>query len=125
MQATTNRRKVISQALNLIAFQILWFGFALTIHHSMKFFRELPIAGPLMVALFGPIIYLEGEKLDAVIIVDYFLLTLIISAWILLFHLFRTIFLRFDDQLSIHTIIPEQWVDQSQSNTLNEYTPHD
>ena len=40
----------------------------------MKFFRELPIAGPLMVALFGPITYLEGENLDAVIIVDYFLL---------------------------------------------------
>ena len=77
-----------------------------------------------MVGLFGPI-YLEGENLDAFIIVDYCLLTLIISAWVLLFHLSGTIFLRFDDQLSMHSAIPEQRVDQGQGHTLNEYTHHD
>ncbi len=124
MQATTNRRKVIFQSQNFIIFQIPGLGFALTTHHPMKFFRDLPIARPLMVGLFGPI-YLEDENLDAFIIVNYYLLTLIISAWVLLFHLSRTIFLQFDDQLSMHSAIPEQRVDQGQSYTINEYTHHD
>lgn len=80
----------------------LWFGFALTINHSMRFFRDLPIIGPLTVGLFGPITYLAGEKLGAVEIVDYFLLALIIPAWIFLFHFLKTLSLKVDERLSIH-----------------------
>ena len=80
----------------------LWFGFALTINHSMKFFRDSPIIGPLIVGFFGPITYLAGNKLGAVIVMDYFLLVLIIPTWIFLFHFLRTLSLKVDKQQSIH-----------------------
>lgn len=103
----------------------LWFGFALTINHSMKFFRDLPIAGPFAVGLFGPITYLAGEKLEAVMILDYFLLTLIIPTWMLLFHLLRTISRRIDDQLLLHDSKSKLSMDHDESNTLKECTYHD
>ena len=67
----------------------LWFGFALTINHSMKFFRDLTIVGPLIVGLFGPLTYLAGQRLGAVTIENYYLLLLIIPCWIGLFQLLK------------------------------------
>ena len=67
----------------------LWLGFALTINHSMKFFRDLTIVGPLIVGLFGPLTYLAGQRLGAVTIENYYLLLLIIPCWIGLFQLLK------------------------------------
>jgi hypothetical protein len=67
----------------------LWFGFALTINHSMKFFRDLTIVGPLIVGLFGPLTYLAGQRLGAVTIENYYFLLLIIPCWIGLFQLLK------------------------------------
>lgn len=63
----------------------LWFGLGLTINHSMRWFRDQKILGPLIVGAFGPVTYLTGQSLGAVEVVTPWLLPLVSAAWIVFF----------------------------------------
>ena len=63
----------------------LWFGVGLTLNHSMSWFRDRRVLGPIIVGLFGPITYFSGERLGAVEVERSLLLGLIALAWCALF----------------------------------------
>lgn len=63
----------------------LWFGVGLTLNHSMSWFRDRRLLGPLIVGLFGPITYFSGERLGAVEVERSLLLGLIAVSWCCLF----------------------------------------
>lgn len=63
----------------------LWYGLALTINHSMAFFRDQRWLGPIIVGLFAPVTYLTGERFGAVTVLDLGLTSLICVSWFVLF----------------------------------------
>ena len=64
---------------------ILWFGFGLSINHSLKFFRDLKWLGAVIVGAFGPVTYLSAEQFGAVTVNHPFQLLWVTITWIFLF----------------------------------------
>ena len=64
----------------------LWYGLGLTVNHSLSWFRDRPILGPLVVGLFAPLTYLTGERFGAVTVVDLELTAVIALSWVPLFY---------------------------------------
>ena len=64
---------------------LLWIGFALTINHSMSWFRDRRVLGPLIVGVFAPITYLAGARFGAVEVLNTPGLVVISIAWAGLF----------------------------------------
>lgn len=65
---------------------LLWLGLALTVHHSLVFFRERPLVGAVAVMLTAPVSYLAGERLGAVIVPHPLSLGYISLTWGLFFY---------------------------------------
>lgn len=61
---------------------LLWFGMGLTVNHSLRFFRDRDWLGPLIVGIFGPVTYLAGERLGAVVVLSVPKLALIAVVWV-------------------------------------------
>jgi hypothetical protein len=65
---------------------VLWLGFGLTINHSLAWFRDKRLLGPLIVGACAPITYLAGQRFGAVSIDNAVLLSLVSAAWMILFY---------------------------------------
>ena len=65
----------------------LWFGLGLTINHSLKWFRDQRVLGPIVVGAFGPVTYFTGQSLGAATILEPTLLPLISITWAAFFYL--------------------------------------
>ena len=63
----------------------LWYGLGLTINHSLAWFRDRTVLGPLLVGLFAPVTYLTGEQFGAVEVVDLEMTAVIAASWAVLF----------------------------------------
>ncbi len=63
----------------------LWMGVALTIDHSMQFFRDRPVIGATLAGGVAPLTYLTGERLGGVDVPQTAGLALIACAWFVLF----------------------------------------
>ena len=66
---------------------LMWIAVALTINHSLVFLRDRPLLGALVVALFGPVAYIGGDKLGAVQVPELSALWMVSLSWGLLFWL--------------------------------------
>lgn len=66
---------------------LMWIGVALTINHSLVMLRDRPLLGAIVVALFGPVAYIGGHKLGAVIVPEFSSLWMVGLSWGLLFGL--------------------------------------
>ncbi len=64
---------------------VLWLGLGLTINHSMAWFRDRTVLGPLIVGGFAPVTYFTGEKLGAVAVTNPPALAFVSIAWCALF----------------------------------------
>ena len=64
---------------------ILWFGFGLSLNHSLKFFRDLNWLGAVIVGAFGPVTYFTAERFGVVNIVSPIQLLWVTMTWIVLF----------------------------------------
>ena len=64
---------------------VLWLGLGLTINHSMSWFRDRRVLGPLIVGAFAPVTYFTGQRFDAVAVEATYSLVLISVSWALLF----------------------------------------
>lgn len=64
---------------------ILWFGFGLSLNHSLRFFRDLNWLGAFIVGAFGPVTYFTAERFGAVAIQSPLQLLWVTATWILLF----------------------------------------
>lgn len=65
---------------------LMWLAVALTINHSLAFFRDRPLLGALAVLGAAPLSYLAGERLGAVNIPHPQLLLVIALTWAALFY---------------------------------------
>jgi hypothetical protein len=65
---------------------LLWLSLALSINHSLAFFRDRPLVGAVAVMLTAPLSYLAGERLGAVLVPDVMRLGWISLAWGVLFY---------------------------------------
>lgn len=63
----------------------LWYGLGLTINHSLSWFRDRTLLGPLIVGLFAPLSYFAGERLGAVSVLEPQMTPIISLSWIALF----------------------------------------
>ncbi len=66
---------------------LMWIGVALTINHSLVFLRDRPLLGALVVALFGPLSYVGGDKIGAVVVPQLQSLWMVSLSWGLVFGL--------------------------------------
>ena len=64
---------------------VLWFGFGLSLNHSLKFFRDLNWFGAIIVGAFGPVTYFTAETFGVVSIVNPLQLLWVTVTWIALF----------------------------------------
>lgn len=64
---------------------ILWFGFGLSLNHSLKFFRDLNWIGAVIVGAFGPVTYFTAERFGVVTIENPMQLVWVTITWIALF----------------------------------------
>lgn len=60
---------------------MLWFGFALTLNHSIQFFVNKPLLGTAFGLIGGPLSYFGAARLGAVSIVDWIALIVIGLLW--------------------------------------------
>ncbi len=65
---------------------VLWLGFGLTINHSLSWFRDKRLLGPIIVGAWAPVTYLAGQRFGAVSIDNVLLLALVSAAWMILFY---------------------------------------
>lgn len=65
---------------------LMWLAVALTINHSLEFFRDRPLLGAAAVFCAAPLSYLAGERLGAVIVPDPILLVAVSTTWAVLFY---------------------------------------
>jgi hypothetical protein len=66
---------------------VLWVAVALTMNHSLAWFRRHPLNGAVLAALAAPLCYLSGEQLGAVSVPRPASLIWISATWGLLFYL--------------------------------------
>ncbi len=65
---------------------ILWYGLGLTVNHSLSWFRDRVLIGPLAVGIFAPVTYLTGARFGAVVVENLLLTGLISLSWVVLFY---------------------------------------
>lgn len=65
---------------------LMWLAVALTVNHSLAFFRDRPLFGALAVLGAAPLSYLAGARLGAVVIPEPALLAVIAVTWAVLFY---------------------------------------
>ncbi|MFK7915382.1 MAG: DUF2878 domain-containing protein [Pseudomonadales bacterium] len=65
---------------------LMWLAVALTVNHSLAFFRDRPLFGALAVLGAAPLSYLAGARLGAVVIPEPALLAVIALTWAVLFY---------------------------------------
>ena len=63
----------------------LWYGMALSVNHSLAWFRDQRWLGPLVVGIFAPVTYLAGERFGAVAVLNLELTVVVALAWMVLF----------------------------------------
>lgn len=66
---------------------LMWIGVALTINHSLTLLRDRPLLGAVVVALFGPLSYVGGDRIGAVVVPQLQSLWMVSVAWGLVFGL--------------------------------------
>lgn len=64
---------------------LMWIGVALTINHSLVMLRDRPLLGALVVAVFGPLSYVGGDRLGAVVVPQLQSLWMVSLSWGLFF----------------------------------------
>ena len=64
---------------------LLWFGLGLTVNHSMSWFRDRLLLGPIIVGIVAPVTYLSGERFGAVTVDNLWLTPAISITWCLVF----------------------------------------
>ncbi len=65
---------------------LLWLGMGLTINHSLSWFRDRRILGPLIVGLFAPVTYLTGQRFGAVVVPDLVPMVAVSISWMVIFY---------------------------------------
>ncbi len=65
---------------------VLWLGFGLTVNHSLAWFRDKRLLGPIIVGACAPITYLAGQRFGAVSVDNLIPLGLVSAAWMILFY---------------------------------------
>ena len=66
---------------------LLWLAVALTVNHSLRFLRDRPLLGAIVVGLAAPVTYLVGDRLGAVVLPDPVQLWMVSLAWAVLFYI--------------------------------------
>ncbi len=65
---------------------MLWAGVALTINHSLAWFKRYPLSGAALAAVAAPICYLSGQQLGAVVVPVPLQLGWLSCAWFAVFY---------------------------------------
>lgn len=65
---------------------MLWAGVALTVNHSLAWFKRYPFCGATLAAVAAPLCYLGGERLDAVLVPEPLQLVWVSLAWLIVFY---------------------------------------
>lgn len=65
---------------------MLWAGVALTVNHSLGWFRRYPFCGAALAALAAPLCYMGGSRLDAVVVPDPLSMAWVSVAWFAVFY---------------------------------------